>query len=265
MKILMLQVRRELRMMFMLGFSHVCCFCPAGFDDGFTEDSDELDEWLESSAEEVPSVVSQSGQICDWYWGSDEGETGYWDHLAGEAGEDYWNCYGFEKSKLVEQYGPDAINSWPEDMWHQKRLVIDKRCMSPALCAIERSERGWCSMYYAEKVMLDCGPEDSYRMKYCAEVCPPQENRLKDDEKLCKNSSQEDVEFSEKFSEAGPRPSKCPVIRAGKFIKNKATEAGKAALKMLSSFMPALLMPPEAASPAVVSTSAVLPTPVSLR
>lgn len=257
-------------MIFVLRFSHVCCFCPAGFDN---EDSDEEEkDWksltknllFESFAGQVPRV-SEEGQICDWYWGNDEGETGYWDRLTGEAGDKYWNCYAYEKSKLIEKHGPDTVSDWPEDVWHRKRLVIDKRCVSPALCIVERSEKGWCSTYYAEKVMLDCGPDDGYRIKYCAKVCPPQDKSKQEDEKMCKDPSQQDDKLFEKFSEAGPRPSKCPVIRTGVFIKNKAAEVGRTALKLLSSFMPSLLMPPEPVSTAAVSTSPVLPAPVSVR
>lgn len=250
----MLQVHMGLGMIFMLRFADVCGFCPAGFDDQGGEEDDAY--WLSPDS-------LQNVNTCDWYWGNDDGDPGYWDSLTGEVGEEYWGCYAFEKSKLLEQHGPQAVSAWPEDKWNQERLAMDKICVSSALCSIEHSESGWCSQYYTEKVMLDCGPEDSYRAKYCTEICPPQEDPSHNDRP--DNEDGEEIREEFEFPKAEPRQSKCPVKRAGIFVKNKAQELGKAALKVISSFMPALLMPPEPVSSAPVLTSAVLPTSVSIR
>lgn len=254
----------------MLRLSAVCSFCPAGFDNGDDFEMDMGTAWEQWAVHEgltetdmMNTLAAKTGATCDWYWGNDEGEDGYWDRLTGESGAAYWDCYAFEKSGLVVQHGEEAISNWPDDRWHQARLIIDKKCISSALCTIERSDKGWCSDFYREKVMPDCGPEDSYRTKYCTEICP-----LKEHEELC--------EEPPKAETLASPPSKCPVKRVGIFIKDKAQDIGKAALKVLRSFMPALLTPPEPSASAKSQvtftggkgptlTSPILPASVSIR
>lgn len=305
-------------------FAGVASFCPAGFDDDSGSDSgtglapddqrwqcargqdpdgsvlfdadcvNEIEMDLvgtnpEFGMKKAPIFGGQEdGQVCDWYWGNDEGDDGYWDRLTGEHGTAYWNCYASGKTDILAQWGPEAIEKWSEDRWQQVRMAIDKQCVSPELCAIEHSAKGWCSDFFLEKVQLDCGAEDGYRTKYCTQVCPRQEPGG-DRSGHGRTAPQMHPDFFADLDDDGdeelqqpvfppPRASKCPVKRAAVAIKDKAKEIGDAAWKMLKSFMPALLAPPEpvsssdggskvvnnaGASPAVASP--VLPTPVSMR
>lgn len=307
-------VRAQVGIVLIFGLWDVSAFCPAGFDDEGDADSgtnqapfefgdqrwqcarerdsngrilfdqhclDEIqDKGFVQSLGQESDMLAEDGKICDWYWGNDEGEDGYWDRMTGEFGVAYWECYSSGKAELIDQFGSEAVSGWPQDRMDLARMEIDKRCVSSELCATERSAKGWCSDFYREKVMPDCGAEDTYTVKYCTEICPPTAHEdffadLDDDDEV------EDMELLEEPLKATfppPRPSKCPVIRGANFVKDKAKDIGKAAWKILYSLMPSLLMPPEPVSssedarsrvasarvaPAV--TSPVLPVSVSIR
>jgi len=303
-------VRVQVGIILILGLWDVSAFCPAGHDNEGDADSgsapfefgdqrwqcarerdangrilfddhclDKIQAKVIQNLGQESAMVIEDGKICDWYWGNDEGEDGYWDRLTGEFGVAYWECYGSGKAELIAQYGSEAVSRWPQDRWDLARIDIDKRCVSPELCATERSAKGWCSNFYREKVMPDCGAEDTYTEKYCTEICPPTAHEdffagLDDADEV------EDMELLEEPLKATfppPRPSKCPVIRGANFVKDKAKDFGKAAWRVLHSLLPSLLMPPEPVSsadarskvasarvaPAV--TSPVLPVAVSIR
>lgn len=261
-------VRMHIAIILVFEVYALSAFCPAGFDDQDDFDTYGLEErssqWQCARGQRHDGEIifdakclenikggfagpvfdadmadTQAGKLCDWYWGSDEGENGYWDRMTGEFGVDYWDCYASGKSLLVAKYGEEAISEWPEDRWHQARMVIDKRCVSSELCAIEHSKQGWCSDFYRENVMPSCGPEDSYTMKYCTEVCPPplHEDFLADlnnsdvgkedlsaDLDLDKHGGENVKERLEEQPRAvfpPPRASKCPVKRAAFFCRRQ--------------------------------------------